>query len=29
VVTLVSKTLPDFIARIKAAGVDVLLLVPV
>jgi len=29
VVTLVKKTLPDFIARIKAAGVDVLLLVPV
>jgi D-proline reductase (dithiol) PrdB len=29
VVTLVTKTLPDFIARIKAAGVDVLLLVPV
>ena len=29
VVTLVTKTLPDFMARIKADGVDVLLLVPV
>ncbi|MGD2096807.1 MAG: glycine/sarcosine/betaine reductase selenoprotein B family protein [Desulfobacterales bacterium] len=29
VVTLVTKTLPDFIARIKAAAVDVMLLVPV
>jgi len=29
VVTLVTKTIPDFISRIKAAGVDVLLLVPV
>jgi D-proline reductase (dithiol) PrdB len=29
VVTLVAKTLPAFIDRIKAAGVDVLLLVPV
>jgi D-proline reductase (dithiol) PrdB len=29
VVTLVAKTLPAFLDRIKAAGVDVLLLVPV
>jgi D-proline reductase (dithiol) PrdB len=29
VVTLVTKTLPDFMVRIKADGVDVLLLVPV
>ena len=29
VVTLMTKTLPDFIARIKAAAVDVLFLVPV
>jgi D-proline reductase (dithiol) PrdB len=29
VVTLVTKTLPDFMARIKAAAVDVLFLVPV
>jgi hypothetical protein len=29
VVTLVTKTLPDFISRIKSASVDVLLLVPV
>lgn len=29
VITLVTKTLPDFISRIKAAGVDVLFLVPV
>jgi len=29
VVTLVTRTLPDFISRIKAAGVDVLFLVPV
>ena len=29
VVTLVTKTLPDFIARIKAAGVEILFLVPV
>ncbi|UCD81204.1 MAG: hypothetical protein JSW26_07195 [Desulfobacterales bacterium] len=29
VVTLVTKTLPDFISRIKADGVDVLFLVPV
>jgi len=29
VATLVTKTLPDFISRIKAAGVDVLFLAPV
>ena len=29
VVTLVTKTIPEFISRIKTAGVDVLLLVPV
>ena len=29
VATLVTKTLPEFMARIKADGVDVLLLVPV
>ncbi len=29
VVTLVTKTIPDFLSRIKAEGVDVLLLVPV